>query len=576
MSLLGTKEIGSILENNQAKVRRMIMERWDTKTPLLKETEGTLKENLATMYENQAKWIKTNRHRLNESTTATSAGSFETVAFPLIRRVFSRLLANEIVSVQAMNMSTGKLFYLNPKISTRRDDPDFADRHSHTPPDSAYSNRARKVKRLANGITGDTLTEFETRSLYDAYYATQYRDFGDALFDRSKGNIELITGTVTYDKAVYDVGDPAFAGFIKAKITGFSTAEQGKIVGSSGVEMDTEAFLSSLKLFPTSPLVTSTGFEKYNLTTSDVVDYNVKPQKYGQAIVNSAGELEIVLDLRYPEADYVPYSGTTGMDFTYAYNKYCDLEADSEMGEVTIDLDEVTVSVTSRKLRATWTPEFAEDVQAYQNIDAEAELTALLSETVAKEIDMEILRDLLTGAAWNDRWDYEGLSKQTGNFYGTQKDWNQTLITRINQLSAQIEKSTLRGGANWVCVSPEVGAVLNDLEYFHVSNAAPDQDSYSMGIHRIGTLQNQYTVYKVNYFPANRILIGRKGSSILEAGYIYAPYIPMELTPINTNHADFTAIRGIRTRYAKKMCNNRFYSTIRVDGLRTFGIGDLQ
>lgn len=242
----------------------------------------------------------------------------------------------------------------------------------------------------------------------------------------------------------------------------------------------------------------------------------------------------------------------------------------------TIELKtEGLMSVEPRKMRAQWTPELAQDVSAFHNIDAEAELTALLSEQMAAEIDREILRDLRRGAAWVTRWDYNGLRKQSTTYHGTQKDWNQTLITKINQISAQIHKSTLRGGASWVVVSPEISAVLDDLEYFHVSNASPEQDKYNMGIEKIGVLSGRYQVYRDPYAPANTMLIGHKGSSILESGYIYAPYVPMQLTPVMYNPFDFKPIRGIMTRYAKKFILNRYYGKILADGLETFGVGDL-
>ena len=212
--------------------------------------------------------------------------------------------------------------------------------------------------------------------------------------------------------------------------------------------------------------------------------------------------------------------------------QYGSLEFATEMGEVSFELDEVVVAVTERKLRATWSPELAQDVSAFHNIDAEAELTALLSEQVAAEIDREILRDLRTGAAWKLRWDYNGWKRAAGgggfNAY-TQKEWNQTLITKINQVSAQIHKSTLRGGANFVVVSSEVSAIFDDLEYFHVSNAAPEQDQYNMGIEKVGSLGGRYTVYRDPYAPANSIIVGHKGKSLLDTGYIYAPYVPLQL-----------------------------------------------
>jgi len=229
-------------------------------------------------------------------------------------------------------------------------------------------------------------------------------------------------------------------------------------------------------------------------------------------------------------------------------------------------------------LRATWSPELAQDVSAFHNIDAEAELTALLSEQVAAEIDREILRDLRVGGAWSLRWDYNGWKRTaSGGFNAyTQKEWNQTLITKVNQISAQIHKATLRGGANFIVVSSEVSAIFDDLEYFHVSNANPEQDQYNMGIEKVGSLGGRYTVYRDPYAPANSIIIGHKGKSLLDTGYIYAPYVPLQLTPTLQNPFNFAPTKGIMTRYAKKMVNNRFYGTITVDGVVTFDVNELR
>jgi hypothetical protein len=268
---------------------------------------------------------------------------------------------------------------------------------------------------------------------------------------------------------------------------------------------------------------------------------------------------------------------TTNPAYIFAWGEYASLELETELGEVSFRLDEVVVSVEERKLRATWSPELAQDVSAFHNIDAEAELTAMLSEQVAAEIDREILRDLRKAAAWQLRWDYNGWRRAatSANPY-TQKDWNQTLITRINQLSAQIHKSTLRGGANFIIVSSEISAIFDDLEYFHVSDANPEQDQYNMGIERIGTLSGRYQVYRDPYAPSYSVIVGHKGKSLLDTGYIYAPYVPLQLTPTMYNPFNFAPVKGIMTRYAKKVVNNRFYGHVRVDGVPTFNVNELR
>lgn len=554
-------EVGNIGLKQLREQREITTNRWE-KIGLLEGLEGNVKENCAQLFENQLS------HMINESSDSSNSGQFETVAFPVIRRVFAKLLANDIVSVQALNLPIGKLYYINPKASVRVQDGTHTTSagNIHTSPDGAYHNAAE--------LAASSMTQFETRSLYDAFYATKYAEEGDSLFDRSKGSMTTHTGA-TVASATTFTSDGRFATVV---ISGFLTSDSGKLVGPMGVQMDTESFLASLKISANVNMVAPSPFASETVAAGESLPFNVKVQKYGQGIVDKLGNITLLVDLQYPGANgYQPFTyAASATTFSFAYRSYDDLEEDSRMAEVTFQLDQVTVSVEPRKMRAMWTPELAQDVSAFHNIDAEAELTALLSEQMAAEIDREILRDLRRGAAWTARWDYNGLRKGTNTYYGVQKDWNQTLITKINQISAQIHKATLRGGASWVVVSPEVSAVFDDLEYFHVSNASPEQDKYNMGIEKIGTLSGRYQVYRDPYAPANTVLIGHKGTSILETGYIYAPYVPMQLTPVMYNPFDFTPIRGIMTRYAKKMVLNRYYGRIFCDGLQTFGIGDLQ
>jgi hypothetical protein len=544
--LMESGDVGNIGLKQLRDTRQVVTQRWE-KIGLLEGLEGNVKENCAQLYENQLS------HMINESTDSASNGSFETVAFPVIRRVFSKLLANDLVSVQALNLPIGKLFFINPKISSRK-----ATTNRHSSPDGAYSN--------AQQLASSARTQFDTRNLYDSLYATSYSDEGTALFDRTKGSYTVVTGSCTLSPS-YTLGDKT----VFATIAGFTTTSQGKLVGPAGVPMDTESFLQSLKIYSNKTFATLAPYTAENITAGNAIPYNVKMQTYGRAVVNTAGQLAVNIDLTYPGANGYGSALTAATPaFFFEYRVYSDLEEDSEMAEVTFGLDEVTVSVETRKMRAQWTPELAQDVSAFHNIDAESELTALLSETMAAEIDREILRDLRRGAAWTSRWDYNGLRKQSTTYYGTQKDWNQTLITKVNQISAQIHKSTLRGGASWIVVSPEISAVFDDLEYFHVSNAAPEQDQYNMGIEKIGSLSGRYQVFRDPYAPANTMLIGHRGSSILESGYIYAPYVPMQLTPVMYNPFDFKPIRGIMTRYAKKMVINKYFGRVYCDGLTYF------
>jgi hypothetical protein len=570
-ALLESGMVGNIGLKHLRVIKEDTIKKWDD-LGFLEGLEGHQKDNIAQLYENQASYL------INEAAVADASGSFETVVFPIIRRVFSKLLANDIVSVQAMNLPIGKLFYFVPKIQERSG-------ANHYQPYGMPGN----ADAATAGYSGI--------NLYDRFYESD-DSTSSGLFDYSKGAYSAITLSAstlvtfsngsTSNVTLSTITGGTGVSSVIAKFTGFVKDGQGKLIGPNGNAMDTEEFLAGMTV----------AYQGSSLP------FNIVTQKYGKGLVEygqkattsnyPSGRYDDICDEDgsiYVQIDHQTYSSTAGFsnavlgntvigDWTMSYRVYDTLEFEDNIGEVSFDLASVTVSVTERKLRASWSPELAQDVSAFHNIDAEAELTALLSEQIAAEVDREILRDLRKGAAWTAKWDYNewkyGATGKTPFMGYTQKDWNQTLITKINQVSAQIHKTTLRGGANWIVVSSEVSAVFDDLEYFHVSNAHPEQDQYNMGIEKIGTLAGRYQVYRDPYFPAGKVLIGHKGKSLLDAGYIYAPYVPLQLTPTMYNPFNFTPIKGIMTRYAKKMVNNRYFGVINVHGLATFGTDTLR
>ena len=635
IEFLKSGQVGSIELNEQKRIRKEVNDRWAA-LGMTEGLKGIVKENIACLFENEAK------HLLKEATASDNSGSFETVVFPIIRRVFSKLLANDIVSVQAMNLPVGRLFFMLPVTSEREweflDDNnrvqngsvgrhkglmgyERTSRHNGDKynrfylPDEVvndmafesstdggetwtaiadaanYDEALQAVKDQEDVIirqVNPTVTKYHKRTLYDLFY-------NDFLYDNSKGKIRIrvsddVTPVVMIDFEPVELTDGNLKVYadgtlrnVMLKVKGFSSFNAGKLTGPDGNEMDTEGFLASLKVFANEDITSEADgacFDKY-----EGIPFRVVSQKYGKGIVEHDGgcapdgSILIDLDLTKPvKKQGLSLDGYVGIDvptaaklktmFSVAWSQYDSLELETEIGEVSFKLDSVTVSVEERKLRATWSPELAQDVSAFHNIDAEAELTALLSEQIAAEIDREILRDLRKAAPWQLRWDVNGWRRQAGfstNY--TQKDWNQELMTRVNQISAQIHKSTLRGGANWIVVSSEISAVFDNLEYFHVSDASAESDQYNMGIERIGALQNRYQVYRDPYSPAWSIIIGHKGKSLLDTGYIYAPYIPMQLTPTIYNPENFAPVKGIMTRYAKKCVNNRFFGAVKVDGL---------
>lgn len=670
---LTSGQVGNIELNMQKKIREDIQKRWDS-LGFTEGLQGSIKENIATLYENEAK------HLIYEATASDNSGSFETVVFPIIRRVFSKLLANDIVSVQAMNLPVGKLFFLLPVTSqrefelpagTQQQDPgDIVDgtigRHTglmgydrvnrnkqgrvepryylpdevvsqldkekwyvpqlgqdYTNP-KTYANALADAQAAGLGVeslrqAGPEVTEYFEKSLYDLFY-------NDFLYDNSKGKVTLKVGSALpvvrtqagmRPFAGTDLKDYERSGFdgtirnVILQIDGFSAFNAGRLTGPDGNEMDTEGFLASLKVITMKEIasqqiaggnVQTAAFKKY-----ESVPFRVATQKYGKGIVeygsicDAEGKMYIELDLAKTCAQQAgTIDGYVGVDadqlsaavdatneettkqnmaalFKVAWAQYDSLELETEIGEVSFKMDSVTVSVEERKLRATWSPELAQDVSAFHNIDAEAELTAILSEQIAAEIDREILRDLRKSAPWQARWDVNGWRRMAAfstNY--TQKDWNQELMTKVNQISAQIHKSTLRGGANFIVVSSEVSALLDNLEYFHVSDASAESDQYNMGIERVGALSGRYQVYRDPYAPHWSVIIGHKGKSLLDTGYIYAPYVPMSLTPTMFNPFNFAPVKGIMTRYAKKMVNNRYYGHIRVDGLVHWDISEFR
>ena len=647
--------VGNIEYNTQKQIREDVQKRWDSLGFTEGLPEGSIKENIATLYENEAKYL------LKEATASDNSGSFETVVFPIIRRVFSKLLANDIVSVQAMNLPVGKLFFILPVTSEREWESadaaaslagDIVDgtvgRHKglmgydrtnrnkkgsveprYYLPDeviadldkeqwyvpalneaisAATTYEAALRRATASGFTatalrqaGPEVTQYFEKSLYDLFY-------NDFLFDNSKGKVTLHVGNAEAVELTpmgfKKITTPKLCGYdgtvrnLILKVNGFSAYNASKLTGPDGNEMDTEEFLASLKVISRNAIASGkTGANSAVTTASfaqfEEIPFRVVTQKYGKGIVeytgapcDAEGNIYIELDLAKTVAEQGgTIDGYVGVasdainlnGFKVAWAQYDSLELETEIGEVSFKLDSVTVSVTERKLRATWSPELSTDVSAFHNIDAEAELTSILSEQIAAEIDRGILRELRKVAPWQARFDVNGWRRQAAfstNY--TQKDWNQELMTKVNQISAQINKSTLKGGANWIVVSAEISALLDNLEYFHVTDASAEQNQYNMGIEKVGSLSGRYQVYADPYAPHWSMIIGHKGKSLLDTGYIYAPYVPMQLTPTMYNPFNFAPIKGIMTRYAQKVVNNRYFGHVRVDGLVHWDINELR
>ena len=460
LQFLNEGQVGNISTGKQAEARQLIRERWEG-MGFTKGLDGYLKDNLATLYENEANMM------LNEATDAQNSGSFETVVFPLVRRVFSRLLANDIVSVQAMNMPIGKLFFILPVTSERKwgEDEDGNVEGSHYGLMGKQGVDRRTGKEVNTYYLPDEVVNFDEegkgpevvkyfkKSLYDMFY-------NDGLFDHSKGKLHINVGTLAATRIKHN-GEmaPSTSGdtFEEQKMTksgitgnfrvhtdgtvrnvvlaveGFASVNKGRLIGPDGCEMDTEAFLASLHVVTVEDIDSVSGSTCFK--AFEPVRFRAIAQQYGKGLVqygdicDAEGKMFIELDLAKPITDpestktvdgYIGIAKsaiegkTPGQLFRVAWAQYDSLELETEIGEVSFKLSDVTVSVEERKLRATWSPELAQDVAAFHNIDAEAELTAILSEQIAAEIDREILKDLRKASPWQLKWDYNGWRRQAG------------------------------------------------------------------------------------------------------------------------------------------------------------------
>jgi hypothetical protein len=199
----------------------------------------------------------------------------------------------------------------------------------------------------------------------------------------------------------------------------------------------------------------------------------------------------------------------------------------------------------------------------------------MLSEYISLEIDLEILDMLRSNALTTEYWsavigeEYDGTGGWTApnSAVAYQKNtWFQTLGTKLNKVSNKIHQLTLRGGANFIVASPDVCTILESIPAFSV-NADKDAGQFAAGVSQVGSLANRYTVYKNPYQTNNEILLGFKGSNFLETGAVYAPYVPLIMTPLVYDPANFTPRRGVMTRYAKKMVRPEFYGKVYIKGI---------
>ena len=594
-----------------------LLNKWE-KTGLLEGLESdSSRQGMARLLENQAAQL------LKEASTMSggSVEGFASVAFPLVRRVFGGLLANDVVSVQPMSLPSGLIFFL-----------DFTTNQKGTADAGTSLYGGNKVGfEITGGVdlgyeggrtfqaAGVNAVKGNEANLETGFYnlSTGYSSptgsitVADGDFvGHAAGNLGSTPAEIDLDPAVITDAqkrmlrfDPDVLGLgdghnaytvviplasletggrllnkrnLSAISASLTTAEAIILAGEAAQVHRLNALGSAFH--PTHP--SWDGAETHVFMTFVGLE-----SAFGTTVNgNIADAIDLDTVVHFPTADNFTGdpAGRASADHVGVVAATADwgLENEDSIPEIDIKVDSIAVTAITKKLKAKWTPELGQDLNAYHNLDAEVELTSILSEQIALEIDREILNDLVQGStAGTLYWSRSpGLfvNRETGaeigatsaapDFTGTVSEWYETLIETINDVSARIHRKTLRGGANFVICSPEVASILEFTAGFRAS-VTVDSDTGVIGAVKTGAISKKFDVYVDPYFPRHIILVGRKGGSFLESGYVYAPYVPLQVTPTIFGVEDFVPRKGVMTRYAKKMVRGDMYGLVICRGL---------
>jgi len=501
----------------------------------------TDKNNMSMILENQAKQLVT-----ENSTTGGGAGAgtftagtgaqWAGVALPLVRKVFGQIAAKEFVSVQPMNLPSGLVFFLDFQYGTTKT--------PFTSGTSMYGNTGDAAYPFGNTNTGGAYGEgrfgysinntSSATTIASTASADWYRDFNaDSNYSASVANYSVYFVNTSSLGSNWD--QTAFRGFY---ISGSSTASitpAGNLPAFTKISGSQLAFVALDNLGSGSNAITV-------FFTEQPTDANRGDFEDGNTNLNANNDPIVI-------------------------------------PEINVQLQSQAIVAKTRKLKAVWTPEFAQDLNAYHSLDAEAELTSIMSEYISLEIDLEILEMLIdTAAAGTEYWsavnnvslNNSGVLNSNLGFYNSQGQWFQTLGTKIQKLSNIIHQKTLRGGANFLVCSPSVATILESIPGFAAnSDGDAAKMNYAFGVQKAGTMNSRYNVYKNPYMTENTVLLGYRGNQFLEAGAVFAPYIPLIMTPLVYDPDTFTPRKGLLTRYAKKVVRPEFYGKIYISGLNT-------
>jgi hypothetical protein len=606
---------------------RRLIEKW-ARTGLLRGLEGTTRENMATLLENQAAQVLREANSLSTGgASLTSSGDirgFTNIAFPIVRRVFGGLVANELVSIQPMSLPSGLLFYLDYQYGTPKGGAAGMGAIYNTGSSIYNAPTGKGIQSGSLGIGGEynlagsgysRVSSTQALSNLDTPFPF-YGAFGNsnssitartaAVATGSDGKLLQFDPQICSDIAANNISGLltgsavySFLGLQTNLLTG-SDLTQVKDIGLFGDDTDTPPLNIVTIGNDTDGTQIQTGLGLFNVRRLNQVGTWSNSVFTPDPLADGSASTTVVLMVVSGVIDFASTVATVGGAATVGFLLSPTLNSPAggadgtlviptfesnfattpspEIPEIDIKIESIAVTAVTRKLRARWSPELAQDLNAYHSLDAEVELTQILSEQVALELDREILNDLLTQAKTNYYWSRAPgnfVNKKTGaaprvsaSFTGTVREWYETLVETVIDVANEIHRLTLRGSANFMVVSPDVATIL-EASVLYRPKYTLDGDGQvgapmSLGAEAVGTLSNRFTVYKDPYFPRNKVLVGYKGGSYLETGYVYAPYVPLIVTPTIFAPEDFTPRKGVMTRYGKKMVRSDFYGSVTV------------
>jgi len=526
-----------------------LAKKWE-KSGLLEGLSDYNKSNMAMMLENQAKQLVVEQSQTGTGGTfAPGTGEqWAGVALPLVRKVFGQIAAKEFVSVQPMSLPAGLVFFLDFQYGTTKNPFSAGNSMYGTPSGTEGFGNLAEGGLYGAGRFGYSINQFSSSVAYNASgVSVASASFAQVNFDANYSS-SVVGGTDAALATVKAITVPTAS--ISSSLDP-NAVRAFSIISGSIIEADNLHQFTTISGGNVIFFVSASSAEATAAGGTYTVFYNKKTAD------NARGDFE----------DQQPYSNS-GFNSGVAIN----------IPEINVQLRSETIAAKTRKLKAQWTPEFAQDLNAYQNLDAEAELTSMLSEYISLEIDLEILDMLIENAPIQEVWSAKvgnqlnnagtGFDSNVSGVYYTQMTWFQTLGIKLQKVSNTIHQRTLRGGANFMVVSPTVATILESIPGFAAdTDGAADNMKYAFGVQKIGQLNSRYKVYKNPYMLENTILMGFRGNQFLETGAVYAPYIPLIMTPLVYDPSTFTPRKGIMTRYAKKMVRPEFYGKVVVANL---------